>query len=339
MLKIPKQKEDTFKKHKEIIDIIYYLCNKIVLKQQLTQLCLKLTKYREIDVDIAIAELAQQNILSKKQFLNTNRKLIYLTKYPVSQLENIKSRNVQSIKLTPEKIIKGVFKTEYILKKIEGLQDINLNYVLEMFNTEDNTILKREEEEIYKTLFNKYKNILEKDFVEDLRISIAKKIIMENRFKKDKKTTVTDVELLKRRQKSIKMMGNCYYFNFNNMLCRNFFLEKINIKDTNIKLKIGFLDIYNTKNVTKIINNICYIYFMFLKYFSRSYSLSIKLCIYTYSKKNATEIKNNILKKSVDFKSKQIKNINIKENILLKNSINPEKIKIGITSLDIVKYI
>lgn len=338
MLKIPKNKEDAFKKHKEIIDIIYYLCNKIVLKQQLTQLCLKLTKYREIDVDIAIAELAQQNILSKKQFLNTNRKLIYLTKYPVSQLENIKSRNVQSIKLTQEKIIKGVFKTEYILKKIEDLQNINLNYVLDMLNTKDNTILKKEEE-IYKTLFSKYKNVLEEDFEEDLRISIAKKIIMENRFKKDKKTTVTDVELLKRRQKSIKIMGNSYYFNFNNMLCRNFFLEKINIKGSNLKIEVGFLDMYNTKNVTKIINNICYIYFMFLKYFNRNYSLNIRLCIYTYSEKNATEIKNNILKKSVDFKSKQIKNVNMKENILLKNGINPEKIKIGITSLDVAKYI
>lgn len=339
MLKIPKQKEDAFKKHKEIIDIIYYLCNKIVLKQQLTQLCLKLTKYREIDIDIAITELAQQNILSKKQFLNTNRKLIYLTKYPVSKLENIKSRNVQSIKLTQEKIIKGVFKTEYILKKIEDLQDINLNYVLDMLNTKDNTILKREEEEIYKILYNKYKNVLEEDFEDDLRISTAKKIIMENRFKKDKKTTVTDVELLKRRQKSIKMMGNCYYFNFNNMLCRNFFLEKINIKGPDIKLEVGFLDIYNTKNVIKIINNICYIYFMFLKYFNRNYSLNIRLCIYTCSEKNATEIRGNILKKSVDFKSKQIKSVNIKENILLKNGINPEKIKIGITSLDIAKYI
>lgn len=291
-------KNKLFNKHKNILEIIYYIGNRIMLKDQLKAIE-SILKPLDINIESNIKELIDYGFLKEKQILTSNKNALYLTSYPISKIEDIPSRNVSCVSPTTEKILISLLKTEYLLKLI--LEDNNFTTFadseswLQILETKGNTLLteKSNATEIYKLIENmeELESYLREDFYIDRDVcNLEKDKDFNNKSKNKIKLNLTEIESLatlnqeKLGHTNINRAEEKYFFNFKMFLGRNFILEKIvNVDKYTIAIDIACMDFANNLNVEKLFINIGFVHGMFKRYFtSNDVSENIELNVITY---------------------------------------------------------
>lgn len=110
-------KDSLYEKNKNILNIVYYLGNKIMLKEQLIILS-EIILVNNSKIEDKIEELIKEGFLKEKQVLNSNKYAVYLTRYPISKIEGKTSNEVNGLIPSKEKILNSLFETQYLIKII-----------------------------------------------------------------------------------------------------------------------------------------------------------------------------------------------------------------------------
>ncbi|MGV3076385.1 hypothetical protein ACEE21_15000 [Clostridium baratii] len=334
-------KESLFNKHKLLLEIIYYLSDSLMLEEHIIQFKAILSDSKS-NTREDIKELLEEGFVKEKQVLLSNSRAIYLTKYPISKIKKIKSRNVTSVRATEEKILNSLFRCEYILNKIIPVLKgkITLNRIINTINSNANTILinKNNSISLYRSLINikseKFNNIeFDKDFFEDYNIVIYEKQSFLDRISNDHIKINSDYKKIKdEKDKRILILKNNktfdenkHFFNFKNFLNRGFGITTIKSENDSLKIYIYYLDLYNTAEVYKIYKSLGYIYQMFCRYFKAN--IKLHLDIYTYDKKRVDKIKADANLKVKEFRTGEILKYRKAENTLINSSVNESDLK------------
>lgn len=311
-------KESLFNKHKLLLEIIYYLSDSLMLEEHIIQFKAILSDSKS-NTREDIKELLEEGFVKEKQVLLSNSRAIYLTKYPISKIKKIKSRNVTSVRATEEKILNSLFRCEYILKKIvHVVKDKKLNRIIDAINLNANTVLVNKNNAI--NVYSNLKDIKEKrfaniDFDEDFEIDYKilkyEKQCFLNRISNNDIEICNDYKDIKNiRDNKIESNSasavfdkNVDYFNFSNFLNKAFGITTLREKDNVLEVFIYYFDLYNTADIYKIAKNTAYIYLMFKRYFKANIRLNLE--IFTYSEKRANELRSDANSKVKDFITKE----------------------------------
>lgn len=329
-------KETLFKHNKLILEILYHLGNGIMLQDQLKAI-IRLIEPLRANINKDIAELVEEGFLKEKQVLLSNKYALYLTKYPIAKIRGIESRNATSIRPSTEKILNSLYRTELLIKLIPQIKikPLTIELIIRALNLSCNTLLinKNNSLEVYKSLnycnYIKEFNLNEK-FENDMKIS---KFNFETRFKKDKKTNNDLIEAKEKEQINKELYKSNVFFNFSNMLNRNFHIQGIKKNELELTIALNYLDVTEADSY-KIYYSLGCIYNMFTKYFNgigtgvnSTYSFKLNLICYvnTSDKKRAEELKLNSERKVPDL------NGGFKEYANGKNALS----RAGVSNIDI----
>lgn len=299
-------KNNLFKKHKNILEIIYYIGNRIMLKDQLKAIE-SILEPLCINLETDIKELIDYGFLKEKKVVASNKKALYLTSFPISKIEGVPSRNVSCVNPTTEKILMSLLKTEYLLNMI--LEDNNFTTFadseswLQILETKGNTLLieKSNATEVYKLIENmeELESYLREDFYIDRDVcNLEKDKDFNNKSKVKVNLKQNEIESLAKLNQEKLAYSNTnrasekYFFNFKMFLGRNFILEKIVDKDKyTISINIACMDFENDLKVEKLFLNIGFVYIMFKRYLNKNIELNVDA--YTWSVLRVRKLQDN----------------------------------------------
>ena len=297
-------KDSLYEKNKNILNIVYYLGNKIMLKEQLIILS-EIILVNNSKIKDKIEELIKEGFLKEKQVLNSNKYAVYLTRYPISKIEGKTSNEVNGLIPSKEKILNSLFETQYLIKIIIPCikrQAVTITSIKNIMKKATNTVLLNKNYAFiaYKELLhcNKLKNMhFNNNFFEDMFLAEYEYLA---RFKNENQRLnsidhklLQEVENIKKHRMYLKSSVNLkdeeYFFNLSNMLNRNFDIRTFTFDDRigYLNLRIDYFDI-NNPNINKIYSNIGYIYNMFKRYFdgiktTYGYFLNLELEVTIYT--------------------------------------------------------
>lgn len=264
-------KNNLFNKNKTILEIIYYLGNGLMLKEQLIKF-IKFIEPLRTNVKEDIQEMIIEGFLKEKQVLYNNKYVLYLTKYPISKIRDIDSRNATSIRPTEEKVLNSLYKTELILNMLNPKNEYSIENILTGLKKMNNTLLinKNNAYEIYELFGENLKDANPTStFWNDKKVSEYDTKI---RFKKNNSNINNDLKVAKEQTVKLRQKANTKtselkeYFNISNMLSRGFNLNKVTYNQGKMDITIQYMDITEA-NTDKIFFGIGCIYNMFLRYF------------------------------------------------------------------------
>lgn len=353
-----KKKETLYDNNKTILEIIYYIGGGIMYRKQLISLLEEFTGTKEVTTMFSIKELLDAGFLKQKQILNTTSTAVYLTKYPISRIKGIKSRNATAINPTLEKITYSLFRAEYILDLLlnksfkQKHKDLTLARLLELLEGVANTSLinKNNAVKVYEMLEAKknLKPYLEAVFFEDKSLAFLEKAELLNRISTEKikiekslKTLKSDRENTKNRFKKDRNIDLlALFFNFSNFLSRGFGMTSCPIKERGITFKLFYFDLNNSVETQKLYKSIGYIYLMLKRYIDTNMlDLKIDITVYTWNKQRQIELIADKDRKVVEFGtggySKYRKAEKALRSILMPYDI--EKINVSYVSLDLTE--
>ena len=297
-------KDSLYEKNKNILNIVYYLGNKIMLKEQLIILS-EIILVNNSKIKDKIEELIKEGFLKEKQVLNSNKYAVYLTRYPISKIEGKTSNEVNGLIPSKEKILNSLFETQYLIKIIIPCikrQAVTINSIKSIMKKVANTVLLNKNHAFiaYKELLycHKLKNMhFNNNFFEDMLLAEYEYLA---RFKNENQRLnsidhklLQEVENIKKHRihlkTSVHLKDEEYFFNLSNMLNRNFDIRTFTFDDRigYLNLRIDYFDI-NNPNINKIYSNIGYIYNMFKRYFdgiktTYGYFLNLELEVTIYT--------------------------------------------------------
>ena len=171
-------KDSLYEKNKNILNIVYYLGNKIMLKEQLIILS-EIILVNNSKIEDKIEELIKEGFLKEKQVLNSNKYAVYLTRYPISKIEGKTSNEVNGLIPSKEKILNSLFETQYLIKIIIPCikrQAVTINSIKSIMKKVANTVLLNKNHAFiaYKELLycHKLKNMhFNNNFFEDMLLA------------------------------------------------------------------------------------------------------------------------------------------------------------------------
>lgn len=363
------KKQEIFKKNRFPLVVMYYIADKVILRQQLVEFIMAYYHCCQSDAIFMVKEMETYSLIKSKQLLQTNNNILYLTKTAVAIIEQKKSREVATLTLTEQKIKLSIYKIQYILNYINPhlVEKPTPKYILADLRLKNSTLLivKNKQIDIYKMLNDKFGDNLTSSFTEDYKTSIAVEEENKNKLRAVKQCTAAElIDTKEQRKKKIDMYKRESdmlkdYFNFNNFLSRNFVIESLDIVGQNLNITIGFLDILNETDTYKIYRNIGYIYNMIDRYFKLAddfeykgfragdynqgnvFNINMSVNIYTEDKRRAELLKNDSLSIIRDFYSKEKKEHGKAFATIIKitnKDVVVDKIKLNFLDLNIKRY-
>jgi len=348
-------KNTIFIKHKSLLDIVYYVGNKIMLKEQLKAIATILEPLNN-DIDNSIEELIQYGFLKEKQILTSKKYALYLTSYPISKIEGVSSRNVSCVRPSTEKALSSLIKMEYLLKMIRTENTFTTfpdsKCWLDILETRGNSLLleKCNAIEMY-DLIQKNEDVdtyFTEDFFIDNDVCLLEKTIDFNNKSKNKiKLDTNEIKSLEKLNQyklgytELNRNREKYFFNFKMFLGRNFVLENIKeIDNYTIKINIASMDYDNSLEVEKLFNNSGFIYEMLKRYLDKN--IELEVTVYVWEKMKVTKLKEKAKEKVKILGSSEYKKYPKGTNALINAGVlesELENIKVNYTSLDITdKY-
>lgn len=271
------RKREIFNKNRYAVEVIYYIGNRIMLRQHLIKF---ITDYYKVCEAIAVAKIKDMedySLIRHVQLLDTNNHVLYLTKTAVGFIEGKPSKEVGTVNITEQKIKLSIYRTEYILcfPELKGMEP---KLLVQQSKSTNKTLFvsKNKPEQIYKMFFDNFKCYLDKDFIRDYYTAAAQSFINQNKLSNNKKhidkdflntKKQRDLEFNKYKKENTKRDPLVEYYNFNNMLSKNFFIQGFSITGYDIHVTLGYWDILTTDNTYNIYKDIGYIYNMLARYF------------------------------------------------------------------------
>lgn len=334
-------KEQLFKENRELLEVLFELGGGIMLKEHL----ISLTVYfypNKFNIKNNIKELIQCGFLKEQQFITSNKYFLYVTKYPISKLQGIQSRNANSINPSYERMANSLFRMEYLititLPKLVGknltIQDIKSRH----YNHCHTTLVQKNNPEIVYDSFKHKAELLKIEltsaFKYDLGMARYEKEALLSRISnrelipnKEYKEMKADIEKNKSLIAQNKQLME--YFNFKNLLSRNFLINGITYKNQELFLKLSVFDINNSLEVIYLYKNLGYIYIMLDRYFNIPYTdkLKLDLTVYTWSSDQQNKLKYESTQKARDFGTGGFKKDNKSTYGLLKSGVKRSQIK------------
>lgn len=115
--KTKKQKEECFNECKVILDYIYYLGEGFCLKRQIIPIVCRIEEISAKEIQRKFTMLTENGLLIQKQILGKTNVYV-MNKFALSKYKNKESGNVTAIRLNNTKIMKNIFRLEYIMQEI-----------------------------------------------------------------------------------------------------------------------------------------------------------------------------------------------------------------------------
>lgn len=272
------RKREIFYKNKYAVEVIYYIGNRIMLRQHLIKFIMDYYKVCEAIAVAKIKDMEDYSLIKHVQLLDTNNHVLYLTKTSIGFAEGRPSKEVATVNLTEQKIKLSIYRTEYILcfPELKGMEP---KLILEKSKNCNKTqfINKNKPDQIYKMFVDNFKkSYLNKDFKRDYYTAAAQSFINQNKLSNTKNNINKDIlntkkqrdlEFNKYKKENTKRDPLVEYYNFNNMLSKNFFIQSFAISEYNINVTLGYWDILTTGNTYNVYKDIGYIYNMLVRYF------------------------------------------------------------------------
>lgn len=173
-------KESLYIDCKYIIDTIYYICNGKVLHIQLIRLLQEMNLKDKSTTQIKkdITTLIKAGFLTKKQVLSTNSNLLVLTAFPLSQIENVSSRDVAMIPTSKKSILESICRIEFIINELHTFRvkkktnkPLDVKAILEIMNFRNSTacVPLKGINQYLLHLSNRYGALLSNDFLDDYK--------------------------------------------------------------------------------------------------------------------------------------------------------------------------
>ena len=334
-------KEQLFKENRELLEVLFELGGGIMLKEHL----ISLTVYfypNKSNIKNNIKELIQCGFLKEQQFITSNKYFLYMTKYPIAKLQGIQSRNANSINPSYERMANSLFRMEYLititLPKLVG-KNLTINDIKSRhYNHCHTTLVQKNSPEIVYDSFKHKAELLKLEltssFEFDLGMAKYEKEALISRISncefvpnKENKEMKEKVEKNKSLIAQNKQLME--YFNFKNLLSRNFLINGITYKNQEVFVKLSLFDINNSLEVIYLYKNLGYIYRMLSRYVDIPYTdkLKIDLTVYTWSLEQRNKLKYESTQKARDFGTGGSKKDNKSIYGLLSSGLHRSKIK------------
>lgn len=258
-------KKETCIKHFKYIKLIDEIGNGVMLQSHIQKIMEHFYVINKREVYKDLKELEHAQIIDKQRLNNVN--LIVLKKYAFRHLKEVEtgqkvlSKDISSQKITPAKIKRSLWITEYILRSLNGRQDMKeLQTTEELFLYLNNktTLITRKNENI--DCFNGF--IKDPDINAKVRENVENEISIINNYKFsiienlkiEGKVSVKEVKDYKKSKEYNKTN-----FSLNSMVYNNLYITDIRKN----QLNITFFDINNNlkvKKICEIVENI-FVYF------------------------------------------------------------------------------
>jgi hypothetical protein len=324
------KKEEVYQRNETLLKIIYYIGNGFMLKDQIVKIMGVLMPHKK-NVMNNIEELRELGFLKQQQILNSNKFSVYLTKYPQSKIEGKKSGDVTSFKPSQEKIMNSLLKTEfYITYKLNLLTNCKIDrHTKVLLNNFMCTLSPKYQACLnYDSFFNKMVRMglnphLTKDYYDDAMVAAHDSVAFKNKLLKepiqlDENCRNAKIELERRKTQLIDgrvVTLEKNFFNFNNMLSRNFTFDEVELKDKNeLHFNVIFLDIDNNVTAEKLYRNVAYVYKMLKRYFSPAIYIFLNVECEMWTTGRCNELIDKSQAKIKDFGENNFKKYRRKEN-------------------------
>jgi hypothetical protein len=132
------RKNQVFDEHKALLYYFYLYGNGLMLRQQLIALISKLSDKYDVEIEVALAQLIQNGLLSSSRaFSNTRHMVISLRKFALSIFTEKPSRDCHAVNLSPSSILYSTYKTELLLNKLDNGDLIRTPVVLRKNQAKD----------------------------------------------------------------------------------------------------------------------------------------------------------------------------------------------------------
>ena len=333
-------KEQLFKENRELLEVLFELGGGIMLKEHL----ISLTVYfypNKSNIKNNIKELIECGFLKEQQFITSNKYFLYITKYPIAKLQGIQSRNANSINPSYERMANSLFRMEYLITitfpKLEGkeytIDKIKRVHYNQCFTT---FILKNNPEVVYSSVKDRLGKLimLTNQFDYDYgMVEYEKQALISRISNAEAEINKEHKEMKEKIEKSKALIAKnkqlMEYFNFKNLLSRNFSISGIRYKNQELLVKLSLFDINNSLEVIYLYQNLGYIYMMFNRYFNIGYNdkLKLDLTVYTWSLEERNKLKYESTQKARDFGTGGFKKDNKSIYGLLSSGLHRSQIK------------
>lgn len=324
------KKEEVYQRNETLLKIIYYIGNGFMLKEQIVKIIGVLMPHKKNTMN-DIEELRELGFLKQQQILNSNKFSVYLTKYPLSKIEGKKSGDVTSLKPSQEKIMNSLLKTEfYITYKLNLLANYKISEHAEILLNSFMCTLSQKHQACmnYDSFFNKIARMglsdyLTKDYNDDAMAATYDSVSFKNKILKepiqlDENCRNAKIELERRKTQLIDgrfVTLEKDFFNFNNMLSRNFSFNNVKLKNQNeLHFNVIFLDIDNNVTAEKLYRNVAYVYKMLKRYFSSVIYIFLNVECHVWNTARANELIDKSQLKIKNFGENNFKKYRRREN-------------------------
>ena len=337
-----KQKIELCDEYRRYLEVIFFLGNGVILQSQFYEICEKLNlSLSNYQTRITLDKLEKMDIIKKTTFLYGKNKVIILRKFAIRYLLNKESSDkVASIpKNIDKKAIVSIFKMNRIINIIDSYQIYSWeNFLDRMYEIGSSLTYNRAKGAFYhEMLIRRYDLNLYEQELYTKGIQDYNKMLINLNNGRSKSKNVDISENIPINNRPNKMQNAT----MNTLIDTNIHIQSIfKLVDTTV-IDIVIMDINNTQNVDKIIENMI-LSCIVLKQIFQDDNIEFRFKVDVWDLSAKENIKSKFVKKG---DNKELNYVRDKldtykvdgRNVLLDLKLTVEDIKISVSHIDIYK--
>lgn len=279
----------------EILKLIWYLGNGMILHKQLLHLLSVMNMDSSINLRKRISDLIKSDILTKKQVMLSKSNMLIMTAPAIAKFVDRETRDIAAISASDKTIQNNIFKIECIINTfipvlLETRNTISADEIINMLDANCSTLhlTLKDTLEYYKYLSEYYPSIWTTDFSDDTAILRVEKANQKLRLTKydtidinpEDQRIKDDYDFIKASMSDSKRCQD--FYNISNLMNTSMAIEFIRPDGQNFDISIG---IYDNGNLTveRVSQLSAYVYRMFDRYLEVPRKFHLYVNVYCYN--------------------------------------------------------